>query len=92
MVDGAMPGATASDVVAEVKKKYGHTVSQNQVYMVRSKDNMAASGKKTAAGDAGQATLSSRAEWIDAIKHARQLLKATGSVDDATAVLKAIGS
>jgi hypothetical protein len=33
---------------------------------------------------------SSAAEWVGAIKIARQLLKATGSVANATALLKAV--
>jgi hypothetical protein len=33
---------------------------------------------------------SSAAQWVDAIKIARQLLKATGSVANATALLKAV--
>ena len=33
---------------------------------------------------------SSAAQWVDAIKIARQLLKATGNVANATALLKAV--
>ncbi len=36
--------------------------------------------------------LTSAALWVDAIKTARQLLKATGSVPNAIAILKAIES
>jgi len=91
---GKMPTAKASEVVAAVKKEFGHEVKQNMVYMVKTKANMAADGrpkksKRTARGN-GNATLSSAAQWVDAIKLARQLLKATGSVADATALLKAV--
>jgi hypothetical protein len=91
---GKMPAAKASEVVAAVKKEFGHDVKQNMVYMVKTKANMAADGRprkaRRAVGSNGNAPLSSAAQWVEAIKAARQLLKATGSVADATALLKAI--
>jgi hypothetical protein len=81
---GKMPNAKASDVLAAVKKDYGHEVSQNMVYMVKTKTNMAA--------DRRESPITSPAMWVDAIKTARQLLKATGSVANATALLKALDS
>jgi hypothetical protein len=77
-----MPSAKASDVVDAVKKEYGHEVSQNMIYMVKTKSNMAA--------DRRESPITSAALWVDAIKTARQLLKATGSVSNATALLKAL--
>ncbi len=77
-----MPSAKASDVAAAVKKEYGHEVSQNMIYMVKTKSNMAA--------DRRESPITSAALWVDAIKTARQLLKATGSVANATAILKAL--
>jgi hypothetical protein len=77
-----MPSAKASDVAAAVKKEYGHDVSQNMIYMVKTKSNMAADRKES--------PITSAALWVDAIKTARQLLKATGSVANATALLKAL--
>src|SRR4051794_21854821 len=81
---GKMPNAKASDVLSAVKKEYGHEVSQNMIYMVKTKTNMAA--------DRRQSPITSPAMWVDAIKVARQLLKATGSVANATALLKALDS
>lgn len=88
---GRMPGAKASEVVATVKKEFGHEVKQNMVYMVKTKTNMAADGRprnKPGAQDASP--ISSAADWVEAIKIARHLLRATGSVANATALLKAI--
>jgi hypothetical protein len=90
---GNMPGAKAADVAAAVKKEYGHDVKQNMVYMVKTKANMAADGRpRGAKGSRGKevGVPSSAAQWVDAIKLARQLLKATGSVANATALLKAV--
>jgi hypothetical protein len=77
-----MPNSRASDVAAAVKKGYGHEVSQNMIYMVKTKANMAA--------DRRESPITTAALWVDAIKTARQLLKATGSVANATALLKAL--
>jgi hypothetical protein len=79
-----LPNAKASEVVAAVKKEYGHDVGQNMIYMVKTKTNMAADRKESPIDSAGA--------WVDAIKTARQLLKATGSVANATALLKALDS
>lgn len=91
---GKMPAAKASEIVAAVKRDFGHDVKQNMVYMVKTKANMAADGRprkaKRAASSNGNTTLSSAGQWVEAIKLARQLLKATGSVADATALLKAV--
>src|ERR1044071_3939300 len=86
-----MPTAKASDIVAAVKKEYGHSVNANRVYMVKTKTNMASDGRaKKAAGKKYETPMTSAALWIDAIKTARQLLKQTGSVANATAILKAV--
>jgi hypothetical protein len=77
-----MPSAKASEVAAAVKKEYGHDVGQNMIYMVKTKSNMAA--------DRRESPITSAALWVDAIKTARHLLKATGSVSNATALLKAL--
>jgi hypothetical protein len=77
-----MPSSTALKVADAVKKEYGHEVSQNMIYMVKTKTNMAADRKES--------PITSAALWVEAIKTARQLLKATGSVANATALLKAL--
>jgi hypothetical protein len=77
-----MPGSKASKVAEAVKKEYGHEVSQNMIYMVKTKTNMAA--------DRRESPITTAALWVDAIKTARELLKATGSVANATALLKAL--
>ena len=86
-----MPDAKATEIVAAVKKDFGQDVQQNMVYMVKTKANMAADGRpQNKAGSSDGSPISSAAEWVEAIKIARQLLRATGSVANATALLKAI--
>jgi hypothetical protein len=88
-----MPTAKAADVIAAVKKEYGHTVNANRVYMVKTKSNMASDGRVRKAEAKNNGTpMTSAALWVDAIKTARQLLKATGSVPNAVALLKALDS
>jgi hypothetical protein len=90
---GKMPNAKASEVVAGVKKEFGHDVKLNMVYMVKTKVNMASDGgpsRSRANGSKSNGAPSSAAEWVGAIKIARQLLKATGSVPNAAALLKAV--
>src|SRR4051812_44052620 len=89
-----MSDSKASEVAAEVKKQFGHTVSVNQIYMIKTKQSMAKQPKATrkARSAAGSGKLSSAALWVDAIKLAKQLLAATGSVDNAVALLKAISA
>jgi hypothetical protein len=89
-----MPKAKASEVAEEVKKQFGHSVSVNQIYMIKTKKNIkAARGnveRRQVASSANGAVPSGAAAWVEAIKYARQLLSATGSVQNATALLKAI--
>ena len=88
-----LPDAKASEVVAQVKKDFGHDVKQNMVYMVKTKANMAMGGRRRRrrnAGNSAGTNLSSAAQWVGAIKLARQLLKEMGSVANATALLKAV--
>lgn len=89
MVINAMPGAKASEVADAVKKQYGHNIKPNMVYMVKTKTNMAATSKATKK-PLSKGRPVGAAQWVEAIKIARQLLNATGSVDNATALLKAI--
>ena len=88
------PNAKASEVADAVKKEFGHDVSKNMIYMVKTKTNMAADGraKKTrnSKNDPKQNPLTTAALWVDAIKMARQLLKATGSLANANALMKAL--
>ena len=86
------PTAKAVEVVAAVKKEYGHTVNENHVYMVKTKNNMAADGRLKVKATNNGTPMSTAALWVDAIKTARQLIKATGSVANATALLKAVDS
>ena len=87
------PAAKAVDIVAAVKKEYGHSVNVNHVYMVKTKNNMAADGRPRMTKPTDNGTpMSTAALWVDAIKAARQLIKATGSVANATALLKAVDS
>ena len=86
-----IPNAKVSDVAAAVKNEYGHDVAKPMIYMIKTKNNMASDGRvkkrKTKKSDN---PMTSAALWVDAIKLARQLLKATGSVANATALLKAV--
>jgi hypothetical protein len=87
------PTAKASEVAALVKREYGHTINPNQIYMIKTKSNMASDGRprKTIAAR-NDTPLTSAALWVDAIKTARQLLKSTGSVPNAIAILRALDS
>jgi hypothetical protein len=82
-----MPHAKATEVVSVVKKEFGQDVKQNMVYMVKTKANMAADGRSR---KSTASPIASAAQWVEAIKIARQLLKATGNVANATALRKAI--
>jgi hypothetical protein len=90
-----MPKAKGSEIAEAVKSQFGHTVSVNQIYMIKTKSNMKANRKaagRSAASANGDGAPSGAAAWVEAIKYARQLLQATGSVQNATALLKAIES
>lgn len=85
------PRAKASEVVDAVKKEYGHDVGKNRVYMVKTKGNMSIDGRATKSQVAEKnSPLTTAALWVDAIKIAKQLLKATGGLENATALLKAL--
>ena len=85
----AKPNARAAEVADEVKSEYGHEVSKNMIYMVKAKLNMNKDGRGKRGRPAGD-SLTSAASWVDAIKLARNLLQAAGSVPNATALLKAL--
>ena len=89
----SMPTNKAADVAAEVKKQYGHSVGSNQIYMIKTKLNMSRNTKavRRASKSSARGKLSSAVMWVDAIKIAKHLLEATGSVENATALLRAIG-
>ena len=91
MVLKKMPTAKASEVVEAVKSEFGHKVGQNMVYMVKTKTNMLRDGRPKRSMNAKKDNpMKSAALWVAAIKTGRELLKATGSVANATALLKAI--
>jgi hypothetical protein len=91
MVLKEMPSAKASEIAEAVKKQFGHSVGTNMVYMVKTKSNMAADGRPRRRKSEGRGNpLASAALWVEAIKIARDLLKVTGSVANATALLKAL--
>ncbi|HEX3870059.1 MAG TPA: hypothetical protein VHV77_06465 [Pirellulales bacterium] len=88
-----LPAAKATEIAGAVKKEYGHHVNPNMIYMVKTKANMASDGRpKKSKTDGSSTPMTSAALWVEAIKTARQLLKVTGSVANATALLKAIGN
>lgn len=87
------PSAKAAEIATAVKKEYGHTVNSNQIYMIKTKANMASDGRpRKPRAVKNDSPLTSPALWVDAIKTARQLLKATGSLPNAIAILKAMDS
>jgi hypothetical protein len=86
-----MPHAKAMEVAEVVKKEFGHTVGPNMIYMVKTKSNMASDGRPKRSKTAPRySPMTTGAQWVDAIKMARELLKVTGSVANATALLKAL--
>ena len=86
-----MPAAKATEIAAAVKKEYGHQISSNMVYMVKAKSNMASDGRpRKPKGVKHDSPMTTPALWVEAIKHARSLLQITGSVANASALLKAI--
>lgn len=91
MVLKKLPSAKAKDVAAAVHQEFGHKVGQNMIYMVKTKSNMASDGRlRKSKNGPKDNPMTTAALWIDAIKTGRALLKATGSVANATALLKAL--
>ena len=88
---GKTPNVKVADVAVAVKREYGHDVSKAMIYMIKTKNNMASDGRaKRTKSKKSDSPLTSAALWVEAIKLARQLLNATGTVANATALLKAI--
>jgi hypothetical protein len=89
-----MPKAKFAEVSEAVKDEYGHDIKSSQFYMVKAKTNMKANRRVNQAKARPRkeviAPMNTPALWVEAIKIARQLLKVTGSVDNATALLKAV--
>jgi hypothetical protein len=85
-----MPNAKALEVTEAVKKEFGHDVKQNMIYMVKTKLNMASDGRGKRGKAGKNSPLNSAARWVEAIKIGRQLISVTGSVENATALLKAV--
>ena len=75
--------------MASVKKEYGHSVSPNLVYMVKTKTDMASDGRPRRSVGTNGTPMTSAAMWVDAIKAARDY-SSTGSVPNAIAILKAV--
>ena len=79
---------------ADVKREFGHDVGKHMIYMVKTKSNMATDGRakrvRNTKSNQQSSPLTTAAMWVDAIRQARQLLKSTGSVANATALLKAL--
>ena len=73
-----MPSATAEDIVAEVKRRHGHTVSKPYIYLTRHKEGVT------------RRTPSDAADLVDAIRTAKQLLAATGNADRAAGLVAAL--
>ena len=90
-VVATMPNAKAKEIVAAVQTEYGLKVTPTLVYLVKSKSNMKADRRARKPDGGGvKVPMNSAASWVDAIRLAKQLLRATGSVDNAKAILKAV--
>lgn len=88
-----LPKAKAAEVVVAVRQEFGHKVNPTLVYLVKSKQNMRADGRpKRVKGTPSSVPMNSAATWVVAIRLSRELLKVTGSVANATAILKAVES
>lgn len=87
-----MPKAKGAEIAAEVKKQFGHTVGVNRIYMVKTKLNAKPPARAKHAPPAAPTKhrISSASQWVEAIRLAKKLLEATGTVADATALLKAV--
>jgi len=86
-----LPKAKGAEIVAAVQSEYGLKVTPTLVYLVKSKSNMKATRRSQKPSDRGvKAPMNSAATWTDAIRSAQHLLKATGSVQNAVAVLRAV--
>ena len=85
------PGAKGGEVVAAVRSEYGLKVTPTLVYLVKSKANLRSDRRTKKPGQRGaKAPMNSAATWTDAIRSAQHLLKTTGSLDNAIAVLRAV--
>jgi hypothetical protein len=86
-----MPDAKAKAVAEAVQKEFGHKVGENMVYMIKTKSNMASDGRPKRTKSAPRhSPMTTGAEWLEAIKMARALLKTTGGMSNAVALLKAL--
>ena len=89
-----LPTAKFAEVAKAVKEEYGHEIPNSLFYTLKAKGNMKANRKANKAQatptNVTRAPMNTAALWVDAIKIARQLLKVTGSVENATALLKAV--
>ena len=87
------PNGKASEIAEAVKKQFGHKVSSAQIYMIRAKGNMARNrrrGQQAGKAPGVASPMNSPSTWFEAITLSRRLLKATGSVENAKALLKAV--
>ena len=83
------PAAKVGEVLNAVKDEFGHKVSPDRILMEKTKKNMVTTRSKTKTPwKTGHPV--GAAQWIDAIKIARQLLSLTGSVDNAMSLLSAL--
>jgi hypothetical protein len=86
-----MPNAKGGEIVAAVRAEYGLKVTPTLVYFVKSKANLRSDRRSKKPGQRGvKAPMNTAATWTAAIRSAQHLLKATGSVANATAVLRAV--
>lgn len=89
-VFGKLPDASASAVVDQVKQDCGLTVSQPLVYQVKGKlaGKTPATTKRVAKPQRGAS--GGPESVVETIEAGRRLLTLTGSVESATAVLRAL--
>jgi hypothetical protein len=85
-----IPNGTFAEVSKAVQEEYGHDIGTSLFYAIKTKSNMKAN-RRANPGSGVAAPMNSAATWVEAIKIARNLLRVTGSIDNATALLKAVG-
>lgn len=85
------PTAKVGEVANAVKNEFGHKVSPDRILMEKTKKNMVTHREQTKTPwKTGHPV--GAAQWVEAIKIARQLLSLTGSVDNAMSLLNALGN
>ena len=85
-----MPAAKAAEVAEAAQTQFGHKVTPTLCQLVKSKCQLKTSRSSKRRGTVTASTSGSAAEWVESIKLAGRLLRTTGSVESAVAILQAV--